>query len=94
MSLALPRQKLSTLAEVTETLNTPLDLRSALMRVLELLEEEHGTISGTITLRDRDTGDLNIEAATGMTWQVQRRAKYKVGEGITGRVVELSLIHI
>ena len=58
------------------------------MRVLELLEEEHGTISGTITLRDRDTGDLNIEAATGMTWQVQRRAKYKVGEGITGRVVE------
>ena len=88
MSLAPTHQKLSTLAEVTETLNTPLDLRSALMRVLELLEEDHGTISGTITLRNRDTGDLNIEAATGMTWQVQRRAKYKVGEGITGRVVE------
>ena len=54
------------------------------MRVLELLEEQHGTVSGTITLLDAEHGDLNIAAATGMTWQVQRRATYKVGEGVMG----------
>ena len=58
------------------------------MRLLEILEEQHETVSGAITLLDDESGELNIEAATGMTWRVQRRAKYKLGEGITGRVVE------
>jgi len=81
-------QKLSTLLEISQTLSSPLDLRTALVRVLEILEEQHGTVSGAITLLDEESGELDIEAATGVTWQVRRRAKYKVGEGVTGRVVE------
>src|SRR5271169_4016763 len=81
-------RKLQTLLDVSQTLGSTLNLKSSLARVLEILEEHHGTVSGAITLLEQETGALNIEAATGITWQVSRKAKYKVGEGITGRVVE------
>jgi Nif-specific regulatory protein len=81
-------RKLSTLLEISQTLSSPVELRTALMQVLELLEEQHETVSGSVTLLDEEAGELVIEAATGIKWQVQRRATYKVGEGVTGRVVE------
>lgn len=81
-------QKLSTLLELSQTLGSTLNLKSSLARVLEILEENHGTVSGAITLLDDATGELTIEAATGISWQVSLRTKYRLGEGITGRVVE------
>lgn len=81
-------RKLSTLLDVSQTLGSTLDLRTALVRVLEILEEHHGTVAGAVTLFDRDSGELEIEAATGITWQVRRKASYKLGEGVTGRVVQ------
>ncbi len=81
-------RKLATVLEISQTLSSALDLRTALMRVLEILEEQRGTVSGSTTLLDEESGELNIEAATGMTWQVRRRSSYRLGEGITGRVVE------
>jgi Nif-specific regulatory protein len=81
-------RKLATALEVSQTLSSALDLRTALMRLLDILEEQHGTVSGAITLLDEASGELNIEASTGMTWQVRRRSSYRLGEGITGRVVE------
>ena len=87
MSAANTR-KLSTLHEISQTLSSPVELRTALRQVLDLLEEQHDTVSGSITLLDDEDGELVIEAATGINWKVQRRATYKVGEGVTGRVVE------
>jgi Nif-specific regulatory protein len=81
-------RKLQTLLDVSQTLGSTLNLKTSLARVLEILEEHHGTVSGAITVLDEETGELIIEAATGITWQVSRRAKYRLGEGITGRVVE------
>jgi len=80
-------RKLSTLLEVSQTLGSTLDLRTSLARVLEILEERHGTVSGAVTSLDPESGELRIEAATGITWQVRRRASFKVGEGVTGQVV-------
>jgi Nif-specific regulatory protein len=81
-------EKLATVLDISQTLSSALDLRTALVRLLEILEQQHGTLSGAITLLDDESGELNIEAATGMTWQVRRRSSYRLGEGITGRVVE------
>jgi Nif-specific regulatory protein len=80
-------RKLSTLLELSQTVGSTLNLKSALARVLEILEEHHNTSSGAVTLLD-ETGELAIEVATGIAWQTSRRTKYRVGEGITGRVVE------
>ncbi len=81
-------RRFSTLLGISQTLSSALDLRTALLNVLDILEAQLGTVSGTITLLDDKSGDLNIAAATGITWQVQRRATYEVGEGVTGRVVK------
>ena len=81
-------RKLSDLLEVSQTLGSTLDLKSALLRVLEILEQHHGARSGTVALVDEPTGELAIEAAVGVSWQAARRARYKLGEGITGRVVQ------
>ena len=81
-------RKLSDLLEVSRTLGSTLNLKAALSRVLEILEENHGTLSGCIMLLDATTGDLAIEAASGVDWQTARRARYRIGEGITGRVVQ------
>jgi len=87
MPPAEPRA-LGELLEVSQTLASALDIRSALGRVLEHLEQSLGALSGTVTLREGETDELTVEAAVGAGWQKARRARYKVGEGITGRVVE------
>src|SRR3989454_681512 len=82
-------RKLSDLLEVSRTLSSTLNLRAALARVLQILEENHRTLSGGIMLLDETTGDLGIEAASGIDLQTARRTRYRVGEGITGRVHRL-----
>ena len=81
-----PRQ-LSDLLEVSQTLGSTLNLRSSLSRVLEILQESHGTLSGSVALKDEAAGDLAVEAASG-AGAAARHARYRLGEGITGRVVQ------
>jgi Nif-specific regulatory protein len=81
-----PRQ-LSDLLEVSQTLGATLNLRQALQRVLSILEESRGTLSSLIVLRDETASDLAVEAATGASASV-RNARYRVGEGIVGRVAQ------
>src|SRR4029079_2792819 len=79
---------LADLLEVSQTLASALDIRSALGRVLEHIEQSLGAVSATVALRDGDGDELTVEAAGGAGWQKARRAHYKPGEGIRGRVVE------
>jgi Nif-specific regulatory protein len=79
---------LADLLEISQTLASALDIRSALGRVLEHIEQGLGAVSATVTLREGDADELTVEAAVGAGWQKARRARYKPGEGITGRVVE------
>ncbi len=78
---------LASLLEVSQALAGAHDLRAALHRVLERLERYHGVVRGAVTLTDPDTGDLYIEASIGLSAD-GRKARYKLGEGITGRVVQ------
>ncbi len=80
-------RQLSDLLEVSQTLGSTLNLRAALQRVLAILEESHGTLSGLIVLREGDEGALEVEAASGAGATAQR-AGYRLGEGIVGRVVQ------
>jgi Nif-specific regulatory protein len=80
-------RKLTTLVEIGQALSGTLNFRTALSPVLEILERHHHVVRSAVTLVDADTRELVIEASTGLTAQ-GRRARYRVGEGITGRVVE------
>jgi Nif-specific regulatory protein len=79
-------RRLSDLLEISLSLGSTPNLRQALTRVLEMLVERHGAASGTVTLLDDDAGDLAVEAFVGPG--PARRARYRLGEGITGRVVQ------
>ena len=43
---------------------------------------------GTISLLNRETEEITIEAAYGLSVSQQDRGKYKLGEGVTGKVVQ------
>jgi Nif-specific regulatory protein len=80
-------KKLSDLLEISQTLGSTPNPRAALTRVLEILEDRHGIVSGSVALLE-GTGELAIEASVGLSGEIARRTRYKVGEGIIGRVVE------
>jgi Nif-specific regulatory protein len=87
-SKAADTRKLADLLEISQTLGSNLNLKSGMGRVLDILEEHHGVLSSSIVLLERESGELVIEAAAGVSWQAARKTRYKVGEGITGRVVQ------
>jgi Nif-specific regulatory protein len=79
-------RRLSTLLEISQALSGTLNLRSGLHRVLEVLAKHHGTVRGLITLL-HDNGELHVEASDGLD-APSHSVRYRVGEGIIGKVVE------
>jgi Nif-specific regulatory protein len=63
-----------------------LNMRSALHRVLEILGKHHGSVRGLVTML-HDNGELHVEASDGID-APSHAVRYRVGEGIIGRVVE------
>ncbi len=88
LSHARESQRLSTLLEVSQALSGTLNLKSALHRALEILAKHHGTVRGLVTLL-RENGELHVEASDGLD-APSHAVRYRVGEGIVGRVVESS----
>jgi Nif-specific regulatory protein len=80
--------ELDLLYEITATLTTPGPLPRSLQQILQILANRMGMRRGTITILHPETAELQIEVAHGLTAEARRRGRYKLGEGITGRVVE------
>jgi Nif-specific regulatory protein len=81
-------RKLTTLLEIGQILAGTLDLKGAMSRALETLGRHHGMMRGVVMLLDPDTNELRIEASYGLNENGARRISYRIGEGITGRVVQ------
>ena len=79
-------RRLSTLLDVSQALSGTLNLRSALHRVLEILARHHGVVRGMITLL-HENGELRVEASDGLDAPAHI-LRYRLGEGIIGRVVQ------
>ncbi|HEX4945317.1 MAG TPA: nif-specific transcriptional activator NifA [Blastocatellia bacterium] len=83
---ALQIRRLSALLEVSQALGSTLDYKVALEKVLEILDDELGMKRGAISLVDAKTRDLSIQFAHGLTETEIRRGRYRLDEGITGKV--------
>jgi len=79
-------RRLSTLLEVSQALSGTLNMRSALHRVLEILGKHHGYVRSLVTLL-QDNGEMHVAASDGLDTPAHA-VKYRLGEGIVGRVVE------
>ncbi len=80
-------RELTLLYTISKQLDQSLDLRDIVSPVLEALAEHMDMQYATLTLLNRQTGDILIEAAHGLSPQQARRGRYKLGEGVTGQVV-------
>uniref|UniRef100_A0A7C5AK82 GAF domain-containing protein n=1 Tax=Desulfobacca acetoxidans TaxID=60893 RepID=A0A7C5AK82_9BACT len=81
-------EELALLFEITQILNAPGPLARNLQEILEILAQTLGMERGTITILNPETNEIQIEVAQGLSAEARRRGRYKVGEGVTGRVVE------
>src|ERR1044071_515663 len=79
-------RRLASLLDVSQALSGTLNLKSALHHVLEILARHHGALRGIVTLLQED-GELRVEASDGLE-KPGTPVKYRIGEGVTGRVVE------
>ena len=80
-------EDLTALYEITKQLASSLELRDCLEKTMQILSEMKIMENGTVTIVNPTTGKLEIEVAHGLTAEGRKRGKYKIGEGITGRVV-------
>ncbi len=80
-------QEIATLTEIAEILSSTLEMREAFGKVMQIISDKLNMNRGTLVLLDESTGRLRTEAAIGLGADEIERAKYAVGEGVTGGVV-------
>src|SRR3989338_4512700 len=80
-------KELVALTEISKAISSSLDLKTVMQNILNILNQHLGMERGTITLLDPETNELFIQVACGLDLEEIKRGRYKIGEGITGKVV-------
>jgi len=81
-------EQLLVLYEISRILDETEDLKKILTPILQSLAEHTPVVRGAITLLNRNTDEILIESAVGLTDSQKKRGRYRIGEGITGSVVK------
>jgi Nif-specific regulatory protein len=81
-------KELQLLFEISQILDRTLDLREAVGPVIDAMAAHMGTVRGTLALVNRQTGEISIDAAHGLSESQKERGRYRVGEGVTGKVIQ------
>ena len=89
---AVPQQftygELSALHKIAVTLSGESQLRETLQEVLDVLATDMGMRRGMISILRRDLREVYVDVAHGMDQERGVLATYRLGEGVTGTVVE------
>jgi Nif-specific regulatory protein len=81
-------EEVTLLYEISVALNAHLDLKKSLYRVLDILSNSMNMVRGTVTILDPLKNEIIIEVAHGLSKRDVESVRYKIGEGITGRVFQ------
>jgi Nif-specific regulatory protein len=79
------------LFNISQALNKSLNLEEMMRPILNMMYEHAGMMRGTITLLNRETGEIEIDLAHGLSKEEQAKGRYRLGEGITGKVIETGI---
>ena len=82
------KQEVDLLFHIGQVLNQSTDLREVVQPVLGIMAERWGMLRGTLTILNRQSHEIFIEVAYGLSCEELKRGRYKLGEGVTGKVVE------
>lgn len=81
-------EKITLFYEISNALNESLELEKSLYNVLNILSESMGMVRGAISLLNPLRNEISIEVAHGISRSAMRKGKYKLGEGIIGKVIQ------
>jgi len=81
-------EQLDALCGISGVLSAGAERQDALYRVLDLLDKDLGLNRGTITLLSPDGREVRIEAVHDLSEQKSRNITYRIGEGVTGQVMQ------
>jgi len=76
------------LFEASTLLDQASDVRAAVKPILQTLARHMDVEYATLTVLNRRTSEILVHDAVGLTDDQRQRARYRLGEGITGRVVQ------
>jgi Nif-specific regulatory protein len=81
-------KELYLLFDISKILEENIELKSVIDSVLKVAAEQLGMHRAAITLLNRQTNEIFIESAYGLSNKQQKKGRYKLGEGITGKVIK------
>ncbi len=79
--------ELALLYRVSQMLEQSYDLRDGIDQILIALAKHIGALHSTLTLINRQSGEIQISASYGLSSKQKKLGRYLSGEGITGQVV-------
>ncbi|MDZ4857630.1 MAG: nif-specific transcriptional activator NifA [Candidatus Hydrogenedentes bacterium] len=80
--------ELALLFDISQRLDESIDLRDVVGSLLQSIADNTGMVRGTLTLVNRETEEIYIETAHGLSQSQQERGRYRPGEGVTGKVIQ------
>ncbi len=83
-----PSKEVQLLADLAKAFAESLNLELTLKAILKSLDTHVKLQKGTITLLDPETETISIKVAHGLSEESKELGIYKIGEGITGTVVQ------
>lgn len=81
-------EEVTLLYEISKALNEHLDLKKSMYKALDILANSMQMERGTISILNPLRNEISIEVAHNLSKSAMERVKYKLGEGIIGRVIE------
>ena len=81
-------QNMTLLFEVSQLLDKSMDLKEVISPVLQTIADSTSFNTLVLTLIDENTREITVETSLGLPEKAAKLAVYKLGEGITGKVVE------
>lgn len=82
------KQQVSVLHDIGQILGSTTQFEDALNAILKLICDRLDMSLGTVSLLSQEEARVSIDVAYGLSQSEIERGRYKVGEGITGKVVE------
>jgi len=80
-------EKITLFYEISKALNE-LNMERSLYKVLEILAESMRMERGTISILNPVNNEIRMEVAHGITKNAMEKGKYKLGEGVIGKVIQ------
>ena len=81
-------RELETLYKISHILSVVKNQKQSLAEVLDVLDCELGLNRGIVTLLGPDGSEIRIEVAHKLSQENSRNIRYRMGEGVTGKVMQ------